>query len=106
MAILRRDIVSFIILGLVTFGIFWLYWMVKTKTFLNSLGADIPTAWLLIIPIANFYWLWKYSSAFSEYIRGDDNGGLVWFLIWVFFSPAAMIIFQLGYRSYAKENLM
>jgi hypothetical protein len=104
MKILKENIGVFIVLGIITFGIFWLYWMVKTKSFLNSLGGDIPTSWLIIIPIANFYWLWKYCSAYNEYIRGDNNNGLVWFLLWIIISPAAIIILQLGYINYAKEN--
>ena len=49
-----------IIFSIVTLGIYALYWFVKTKRKMNSIGVSIPTAWLIIIPFVNIYWLWKY----------------------------------------------
>jgi hypothetical protein len=49
-----------IIFSIVTLGIYALYWFVKTKREMNSIGVSIPTAWLIIIPFVNIYWLWKY----------------------------------------------
>ncbi len=46
------------LLSLITFGIYGIVWYVKTKNEMNARGAQIPTAWLLIIPIVNIYWLW------------------------------------------------
>ena len=49
----RNPIVVFI-LCFVTFYIYQLIWLVKTKEEMNSSAqAGIPTAWLLIVPIAN-----------------------------------------------------
>ena len=53
--ITKRDPTLVIIFTIITFGIYSIYWAVKTKNEINSLGADIPTAWLLIIPFGNFY---------------------------------------------------
>jgi hypothetical protein len=46
----------------------------------NELGADIPTAWLIIIPIANIYWLYKYADGFAKTVKKDNNG-VLWFLL-------------------------
>jgi len=46
---------------MVTLGIYGLVWYVKTKEEMNAKGAEIPSAWLLIVPIANIIWMWKYS---------------------------------------------
>ncbi len=81
--ITRRDILVVYLLSIVTFGIYFIYWMVKTKTEMNSLGAQIPTAWLLIVPIANIYWLYKYAEAFSMNIKKDNNT-VMWFLLFWF----------------------
>lgn len=56
-----RSIAAPLLLPLVTFGIYSLVWSVKTKNEMNKNGTAIPTAWLLIVPIANIIWLWKYS---------------------------------------------
>jgi len=44
-----------IVLSLLTLGIYVLVWFVKTKREMNTKGAEIPTAWLIIIPIINIY---------------------------------------------------
>ncbi|HEX9901274.1 MAG TPA: DUF4234 domain-containing protein [Acidobacteriota bacterium] len=78
--ITRRDVLVVYLLGIVTFGIYFIVWMVKTKTEMNSLGAQIPTAWLLIVPIANIYWFYKYAEAFSAHVKKDNNA-ILWFLL-------------------------
>ncbi|HOO78414.1 MAG TPA: DUF4234 domain-containing protein [bacterium] len=79
----HRNIVLIYILGFVTFGIYFIYWVVSTKGDINSLGAKIPTAWLLIIPIANIYWAYKYCEGFSEQVKKDDNT-ILWFFLYLF----------------------
>ena len=81
--ITRRDVILVYVLGIITFGIYFIVWMVKTKTEMNSLGAQIPTAWLLIVPIANIYWLYKYAEAFSTNVKKDNNT-VMWFLLFWF----------------------
>ena len=78
--IVKRDIVVVYLLTIITFGIYGIYWEVKTKEEINSLGADIPTAWLLIVPIANIYWLYKYAEGFSTKVKKDNNG-ILWFIV-------------------------
>lgn len=76
----KRDIVVVYLLTIITFGIYGIYWEVKTKEEINSLGGDIPTAWLLIVPIANIYWLYKYAEAYSKLVKKDNNG-VLWFIV-------------------------
>jgi hypothetical protein len=33
-------------------------------------GADIPTAWLIIVPIANLYWYWKWCQGVERVTNG------------------------------------
>ena len=66
----RRSVLSVFILSIVTFGIYGLFWMVATKEEMNAQGANIPTAWLLIIPIANIYFFWRYSEGVEHVSRG------------------------------------
>jgi hypothetical protein len=78
----RRDVVVVYILGFITFGIYFIYWAVQTKKEMNGLGGTIPTAWLLIIPIANLYWMYKYCEAFATYVKKDNNA-VLWFILYV-----------------------
>lgn len=90
----NRNIALCILFGIVTFGIYIIYWFVKTKDEINSLGAKIPTAWLIIIPIVNWYWYYKYAEGWSKYVKKDDNA-VMWFLLYLLLSPVVMIIFQM-----------
>lgn len=58
----KRNPVAVAIFTLITFGIYGIYWFVKTKTAMNEKGANIPTAWLIIVPFVNIWWMWKYSE--------------------------------------------
>jgi hypothetical protein len=78
----RRDILAIYLLAIITFGIYAIYWLVQTKKEMNSLGATIPTAWLLIIPIANLYWMYRYCEAFATYVKKDNNT-VLWFILYV-----------------------
>ncbi len=60
----NRNIVAVYLLTIFTLGIYGIYWQVQTKEEIKGLGADIPTAWLLIVPIANIYWLYKYAEGY------------------------------------------
>jgi hypothetical protein len=60
----NRSPIAVLVLSLVTLGIYALVWHVKTKTELNrSYAAEIPTAWILLIPfVGGLYWMWKWSA--------------------------------------------
>lgn len=80
MEIKNRNIVAMYVLFVITIGIYGIYWYVKTKDEINSMGADIPSGWFIIIPIANLFWLYKYYEGFSIYVKKDNNG-ILWFLL-------------------------
>ena len=56
----------------------------------NEYHAEIPTAWLIIIPIANLFFHYKYYDAFSKKVKKDDNG-LLWFIL-SFIGPVNLIL--------------
>ncbi len=76
----NRSIVAVVLLPLVTLGIYSIYWSVVTKGELNSKGAQIPTAWLLIVPFVNIYWMWKYYEGAQQVTNGKVNGILMFVL--------------------------
>jgi hypothetical protein len=68
-------------LSLITFGIYALVWQVKTKGELNRLGANIPSAWLIIVPLANLYWIWKYCEGVEQVSHGQISAVLALILL-------------------------
>ena len=89
----KRNPVWVVIFSIITLGIYLIYWFVQTKEEINSLGAKIPSAWLLIVPLANIYLIYRYCDAFSEYVK-KDNLGVVWFLVFCACGPVLPIIVQ------------
>ena len=76
----NRNPIAVALLPFVTFGIYGLVWSVKTKNEMNVLGAQIPTAWLLIVPFVNIWWLWKYSEG-VEMVSGGKLSTIMSFVL-------------------------
>ncbi len=102
-SIKKRSPVAVIIFSIITFGIYAIYWIVKTKEEINSLGADIPTAWLIIIPIANYYFIFKYAEGYSTYVKKDNNA-IIWFLVYFFVAPLFIILVQMDLNKLAEAG--
>jgi hypothetical protein len=87
----KRDLFKMAILLLITFGLYYFYWLVSTKNEINRLGAEIPTGWLLIVPIANIYFFYKYAEGFSHYVVHDRGAGSIAYFILVMILPIPAI---------------
>ena len=77
----QRSPAAVFFLSLITLGIYSIYWEVKTKGELKSQVADIPTAWLIIVPIANLYWIWKYALGVEQVSKGKISAVLTLILL-------------------------
>jgi hypothetical protein len=97
----HRNPAAVFFLSLITFGIYALVWHVKTKGELNRLGAHIPTAWLLIVPLANLYWIWKYCEGVEQVTNGQISTVLALILL-LLLSIIGLAILQ---DEYNKLNL-
>lgn len=89
----RRSVLAVIVLSFVTFGLYSIIWMVKTKEEMNARGASIPTAFLIVIPFANIYWMWKYAEG-VEIVTDRRMSGPVAFLVLWLLSFIGMAILQ------------
>jgi hypothetical protein len=98
----NRSVVMVIILSLVTFGIYPIYWYVKTKDEMVQAGADIPTAWLLIVPIVNIYWTWKWCGGVEVVTRGKTTQVIAFILV-ALLSVIGMAIIQASFNQAAEE---
>lgn len=89
----KRSVVSVLLLTIVTFGIYGLFWYVMTKDEMNQEGAGIPTAFLLIVPFANIYWVWKWSCG-VEQVTGGAMSRVGAFLLMVLLGLIGMLVIQ------------
>jgi len=80
MAIVKRGLVALYLFGILTGGVSLIYWAVRVKDEMNSLGGDIPSAWLLLLPGGFFFWAFKFYEAFSLHVMRDGSPWL-WFAL-------------------------
>ena len=94
MAFTKRSIGMLYVLMIVTFGIYAIYWFIKTKGEINqNYNENIPTCWFLIIPIANIYWLFRFTEVFTKRVRQKDDVAL-YFILFLFVSIITPYIVQ------------
>lgn len=96
----KRNAFAVFILPFVTFGIYAIVWHVSTKEEMNAKGAQIPTAWLLIIPFVNLYWSWIYAKGVEKVTNGA-SGAMGNFLLRLFLGPIGMAITQSAFNKVA-----
>lgn len=93
----HRSVVKVLLLTFITFGIYGLVWFVSTKEEMNAAGADIPTALLLIVPIANIYWIWKYCAGVELVTKGKTSQ-VIGFLLLALLGIIGVAIVQDGFN--------
>ncbi len=90
----RRSVAAVVILTCITFGIYGIVWFVKTKNEANQFaGAKVPTAWFLIVPIANIWWMWEWSGGMEKAMRGKQSQVINFILVFLL-SVIGMAIVQ------------
>ena len=89
----KRSPAAVFILCFVTLGIYGIVWYVKTKGEMNLRGAEIPTAWLMIVPIANWFWLWKWSQGVEKVTAGSSSAGTT-FVLMILLGPIGAAVVQ------------
>lgn len=79
----ERSVVLVYLFTLVTFGLYYVYWVVSTKRDINSLGGDIPTTWICLIPFGGLYYSYKYCDGFAHHVK-KDGSTIMYFLLTLF----------------------
>ena len=97
----KRSPATPLLLSLITFGIYGIVWFVKTKIEMNANGASIPTAWLLIVPIVGFYWLWKYSEG-VEAVTKNGMSKVAAFVLLLLLNVIGAIFVQSAFNKVSK----
>lgn len=89
----HRNPITVVLLTIVTLGIYYLVWYVTTKDEMNAKGANIPTAWLLVVPIANYFWIWHFSQG-VEMVTNKAMGTGTAFVLLLFLGTIGGAIIQ------------
>lgn len=67
----------------ITIGLLYnLYWLVSTGRVLrDQTNESIPSAILLVVPLANYWWMWRYAQAAEKYTKDKVQGALGFLVI-------------------------
>jgi hypothetical protein len=98
----KRSPIAVFFLSIFTLGIYIIIWRVKTKGEMNRLGSNIPSAWLIIIPFVNIWWLWEYAGG-VEKVTNKAMSQVVAFILLVLLSAIGDAVIQ---DSFNKINLV
>ena len=98
----KRGPIAVFFLSIFTLGIYIIVWRVKTKGEMNRLGSNIPTAWLMIIPFVNIWWLWEYAGG-VERTTNKAMSQVVAFILLLLLSAIGDAIIQ---DAFNKVNLV
>lgn len=103
-----RNMLMQVLLFIVTLGIYAIYWYYVTSKELHvangkNEGAGLWTL-LAIIPIANLFADWHYSSEYAQFIN-DKYPGIAIFILWIVFSPAVWFLAQMDLNKAAGGEL-
>ena len=95
----KRSPLGVFFFAIITIGIYRWYWSIKTKTELNQRGAQIPTAWIWLIPlVGGIYWMVKYVQGVEVATQGQKSA-LAAFL-WLFLlGPIGEAVLQSSYNN-------
>lgn len=98
----HRSPAAVLLLPIITFGIYSLYWLVSTKSDINKVASPtVPTALLLIVPILNFVFLWKYAVGAEQATKGIASQGATFALL-LLLGPIGQAIVQSNYNKVAE----
>lgn len=96
----KRSLVGMVFKTFLTLGLYIIYWIVSTKNEMNRHGASVPTGWLLIVPIANVYFLYQYSQAFTTVVLQKKEHAMLYTLLYfILYILATPIIWSLIIQS-------
>jgi len=81
-----------------------LYWLISTaKVLRRETDEKIPLALLLVIPLVNYWWMWRYSAAAEKYTNGKAQTALS-FVLLVLVGSIGMGILQDMYNKLPKNS--
>lgn len=89
----QRSPIMVFVLATITLGIYGIYWLAKTKGEMNTKGAQIPTTWLIIVPLVCYYYYWKFSEG-VETVTAKGMGAAVSFLLLILLGSIGMAVVQ------------
>lgn len=97
----ERNPIVVLALFCITFGIYPLIWFFQTSNEMTNMGAELPTPWLMFVPIVNLYFLWKWAEGVEKVTNGEQQAIMTLVVLFVF-SPVGAFLVQQKFNAIAK----
>jgi uncharacterized protein DUF4234 len=88
----KRSPAMVFVLALVTFGIYGIIWLAKTKGEMVKLGAEIPTTWFIILGPLAIWYMWKFAGGVEHVTQGKSSQAVSFILLFLLGSIGMAII--------------
>jgi len=88
----KRPAVVVLLLGIVTCGLYTIFWFVDTKQEMVRKGAQIPSAGWIIVPIVNIWWTWKWAGGVAHVTRGKLSQGAAFIAVFLLNSMGSGLV--------------
>jgi hypothetical protein len=78
-----QGVVLILFMILIFAGLFYtVYWLVSTARVLRrETSLSIPNSFLIVVPIANYWWMWRYSQSAETYVKNKQQSALIFVLL-------------------------
>lgn len=86
----QRSLLKTTLLTFCTFGLYDLYYLIITRKELNHAGGDVPSAWLLLVPFLNLYFVYRYAQSYAAIIKKDHSLGKTGLYFLVLLAPVLL----------------
>jgi hypothetical protein len=96
----EKSPISVLILSMITFGLYGLIWLFKTSEEMKNRGVELPSIILVFIPIANFFYMWKFYEGVEKLSNGELKGATLF--IFSLLGPLGLVAFWQTQTSFNK----
>ena len=101
----ERDPWKLLGMTIITLGIYGIYWLVKTKEDMVNEGADIPSAWWIIVPLANIWWLWLWCEGIGHVTKDKTSPVLAFIaMVQLHIIGAMLMQHEINHKTNAKPK--
>ncbi len=97
----KQNPLAVFLLSIITFGIYGIFWLARTRGEMVRKGADIPTTWLIIVPIVQLWYYWKWSAGVNFVTKKLD--AILVFILILLLGSIGFAIVQDSFNSVADE---
>ncbi len=98
----KQNPIAVFLLSLITFGIYSIFWLARTRGEMVRKGADIPTTWLIIVPLVQLWYFWKWSEGVNFVTKKLD--AILVFILLMLLGSIGFAIVQDSFNSVGEES--